>query len=395
MRVATMHIVRAAVVVAAVTAIGMAVAGPVGAAATTARTPSSPGQSCSNPSDAVIVIRVATSSKERVLKVGQGAFPDAIAITPNGKTAYVGNGLIDQLPSATPINGVIPIRVATNSAGRTLLVAAGIKPAGSADAFAFTPDSRTAYVAVGGTYEVDPIRVATSSLGKAISAGGDPGPIIITPNGRTGYVADLGSDTVTPFSTATGRPGKAITVGAELGAQASTAAIAITPNGKTLYVGTNSNAFGEDDAVTPVSTATNRPGKAIRVGQGIDVIAITPNGTTAYVASFNAGTVTPIRLATNTAGRPIGVGTDLGPMAMAITPNGKTAYVGSVATCASAEPPGVVRTRLAAWQWRPRRLSPPPAARPGPGGSSSRSGSPRQHPPSSSTRPRGALGRVA
>ena len=59
---------------------------------------------------------------------------------------------------------------------------------------------------------------------------------------------------------------------------ATTAAIALTPNGKTLYVGTNSNMPGEDDTVTPVSTATNKPGKAIRVGEGIDAIAITPNG---------------------------------------------------------------------------------------------------------------------
>jgi hypothetical protein len=35
--------------------------------------------------------------------------------------------------------------------------------------------------------------------------------------------------------------------------------------------------------VTPVSTATGRPGKAIRVGGGIDAIAITPNGKTAFV----------------------------------------------------------------------------------------------------------------
>jgi hypothetical protein len=153
-------------------------------------------------------------------------------------------------------------------------------------------------------------------------------------------VADVGADTVTPVSIATGRPGRAITVGANLGPEAATAAIALTPNGKTLYVGTNSDVAGQDDTVTPVSTATGRPGKAIRVGNGIDAIVITPNGKTAYAASFNVGTVTPIRVATNTAGKPIGVGTDVGPMTMAVTPNGATVYVANVAGCASPEPPG-------------------------------------------------------
>jgi YVTN family beta-propeller protein len=425
------HVARAGVV-AAVLATGIACTGPVRAAATAAGTVSSrgapavssPGQPCSNPSDSVLAIRVATSTLERVIKVGRGAFPDAIAITPNGKTAYVtlasndevlpvsiaankpgravkvgvfpdalaitpngrtvyvandgsdtvtpistatdkparavkvgvspgvigitpngrtvyvGNGLVEQLPSRTPLNAVVPISTATDSAGRVLLVAAGTKHPGSADAFAFSRDSKTAYVAVAGTDEVDPIRVAGGTLGRAIQAGTDPGPVVITPNGKTAYVADLGSDTVTPVSTATGRPGKAITVGAKLGPQATTAAIALTPNGKTLYVATNSNAAAEDDTVTPVSTATNRPGKAIRVGSGIDAIAITPNGKTAYAASFNAGRVTPIRIATNTAGKPIAVGTDVGPITMAITPNSATVYVADVATCASAEPSG-------------------------------------------------------
>ena len=330
----------AAVVVGAVITTGIACTGPVHAASTAARATSPPGQSCSNPADAVLAIRVATNTPERVIKVGRGAFPDAIATTPNGKTAYVtlasadevlpivtatnrpgravkvgafpdaiaitpngrtvyvgnngsdtvtpistatnkparavkvgvspgvigitpngrtvyvGNGLVQQQPSSTPFNAVVPISTATDSAGRALLVAAKIKPAGSADAFAFTRDVKTAYVAVAGTDEVVPIRVASGTIARAIQAGDDPGPIVITPNGKTAYVADLGSDTVTPISTATGRPGKAITVGAKLGPEATTAAIALTPNGKTLYVGTNSNVPAEDDTVTPVSTAT-------------------------------------------------------------------------------------------------------------------------------------------
>jgi DNA-binding beta-propeller fold protein YncE len=70
--------------------------------------------------------------------------------------------------------------------------------------------------------------------------------------------------------------------------------------------------------VTPITTATNTAGPAIRVGTGPKVIAITPDGKTAYVAQYLAGTVTPITTATNIPGPPIRVGGS--PRAIAITP---------------------------------------------------------------------------
>ena len=70
--------------------------------------------------------------------------------------------------------------------------------------------------------------------------------------------------------------------------------------------------------MTPIRTATNTPGKPIKVGKFPRVIAITPDGRTAYVANQDSGTVTPICTATNTPGKPITVGSD--PVAIAITP---------------------------------------------------------------------------
>jgi YVTN family beta-propeller protein len=70
--------------------------------------------------------------------------------------------------------------------------------------------------------------------------------------------------------------------------------------------------------VTPISTATNRAGKPIKVGLSPGGIAITPDGKTAYVANRISGTITPIATATGTPGTPINVGRV--PGAMAITP---------------------------------------------------------------------------
>ena len=128
----------------------------------------------------------------------------------------------------------------------------------------------------------------------------------------TAYVANLGSRTVIPI--------RGTTAGSPIFTGHSARAIAITPNGKTVYVVDNYTG-----TVTPISTATNTAGPPITTGSGPNTIAITPDGKTAYVPNLDSGTVTPIHTATNTAGPPITTGD--GPYAIAITPDGKTAYV--------------------------------------------------------------------
>ena len=66
----------------------------------------------------------------------------------------------------------------------------------------------------------------------------------------------------------------------------------------------------------PINTATNRPGKAIKVGGSASLIAITPNGTTAYLVVGNS--LVPINTANNQVGRAIKAGTQ--PVAIAFTP---------------------------------------------------------------------------
>jgi DNA-binding beta-propeller fold protein YncE len=54
----------------------------------------------------------------------------------------------------------------------------------------------------------------------------------------------------------------------------------ITPNGKMIYV---VDSAGLAATVTPISTATNTPGKPIKVGSNPYAIVITADGKTAYV----------------------------------------------------------------------------------------------------------------
>jgi YVTN family beta-propeller protein len=228
-----------------------------------------------------------------------GKTPKAVAVTPNGATAYVLN---------YGSSSVTPVNVSTGLAGKAVPV--GSEP----DAIAITPNGATAYVANFGSGTITPITIATGKAGAPIKVGTHPCAIAITPNGKTAYVVTAGSNSVTPVTVATGKAGKAIAVGKNPDA------IAVTPNGATAYVvnaGSNS--------VTPITVATGRAGQAIPAGKDPDAIVVSPNGKTAYVPNGGSGTVTVITVATGKAGPAIPAGKD--PLAVAITPDGTTAYI--------------------------------------------------------------------
>jgi YVTN family beta-propeller protein len=276
----------------------------------------------------VVPIATATNAAGEPIEVsggpGSGRGPGLIAVTPDGKTAYV---VIVGHPGA-----VVPIATATNTPGPPIEI--GNHP----DGIAITPDGKTVYVANINSGTVTPIATATNTAGEPIEVGVRPRAIAVTPDGKTAYVVNQSRPqpspwpsyppdergTVTPIDTATNTPGEPIDVGNE------PFAIAVTPDGKTVYVANTWENTGRlasgQSTVTPIATATNTPGPPIEVGQGPRAIAITADGRTAYVASWQGGTVTPIETATNTAGTPIEVGE--GARAIVITADGETAYVG-------------------------------------------------------------------
>src|ERR1039457_2742343 len=198
----------------------------------------------------VTPIDTATNTKLRTITAG--AKPTAIAITPDGKKAYVANSRGDHV---TPINTV------TNRADKPIEVGAG------PGYIAITPDGKTAYVVNKTSGTVTPIRTATGTALRAIAVAAPrrrayPDAIAITPDGKTAYVAFDGG--VTPISTATNKAGKPIKAGS--------GPIAINPNSKTADV--LNSVYGAPGPVPPIDTATNTALTAITVGINPDAIAI-------------------------------------------------------------------------------------------------------------------------
>jgi DNA-binding beta-propeller fold protein YncE len=268
-----------------------------------------------------------------------------VAIAPNGVDTYVTGAYAE----GTTRGSLSVISTATNAA-----VAQIALPESPVGPIAITPNGKTAYVVA--FQDVIPVDLATDIAGTPIptpiTGGGGDLSIAVTPNGKTAYVptSEFG-----PCTSATTCYGVVLridltndTVGTQIDVpdyvgtwpngyqEALSGGIAVAPGGTMAYVVMNAGGVLAPGWVTPIDTATNTVESQIPAGDSPVLIVITPNGKTAYVnnsSSDNAVTgVTPINLKNNTPKTqiprpacPSGSGSYLGPMV--IVPSGATLYL--------------------------------------------------------------------
>ena len=155
-----------------------------------------------------------------------------------------------------------PINTATNTPGKRIY----LNGLGGDGFIAITPDGKTAYVSTGYPSSVVPVSTTTNTAGKPIELARPDNPgggqIVITPDGKTAYVL-AGTYTVHPIATASNVAGPPIQLKSDCQSKLDSAqeVMAITPDGKTVYVACQG-------AVVPISTASNLPGKPIRITLG-------------------------------------------------------------------------------------------------------------------------------
>jgi YVTN family beta-propeller protein len=224
--------------------------------------------------------------------------PSDVAISPDGKTAYVASGG----------NELIPIDVATNKAGTP--IETGFCPNG----VAVKPDGSRVYVTNLCAGSVSVIDTATGTELTKVTVGSFPAGIAITPDGSRAYVSNSGEKTVTPVDLATNTAGTPIEVGQ------APRGIAVTPDGTRAYV-----AVASLDAVKRITLSSNAVGPAILVAESPQRIATTPDSSRAYVLGGDQP-VTPIDLATDTPGAAIPVENHF-LEDLAITPDGSRAWL--------------------------------------------------------------------
>jgi YVTN family beta-propeller protein len=284
---------------------------------------SSPGGTlvANDADNTVSVVDPTTGTVDGTIPVGDD--PSAVAITPDGQTAYVAD------------SGSNAVSVIDTASGNTVgaPVAAGDDPV----AVGITPDGQTAYVVDAGGGTVTPLSVVTGKAAAPIHLSGPgPGPtdIAIAPDGTTAYVTDGANDEIHVLDLTTATDTGTVPLDAAPGA------VVVSPDGSTVYA-------VADSAIAVIATATDTVSGYISLGSpgtlGVTSLAITPDGSTLYAAvnSDSGGSVVPIPTGTDAPGDWItlpGIAT-----AVAFSPDGTTAYV-TVAVTTDALVPVTVST---------------------------------------------------
>jgi DNA-binding beta-propeller fold protein YncE len=255
----------------------------------------------------IVPINLATNTAGKPIRIPTRSW--TMAFTPDGKTLYVLNPFE---------RSVTPISTATNTALAPIKLTVPKAELGYLSDIAITPNGKTAYVLYGvqggRPYAnwVIPIDLASNTaLGPIeIQTPGLASGLVIAHGGQTVYV--LSTRAVTPIDTATNQAEAAISLPANAGNAYS---IALAPNGKMMYA-------LSPRGVVPIRTASRTVLPMIKVPQiePITELAIAPNGKTIYVGTStrrsrqggltldSGGGVVPISTATNTAGPVINLG---------------------------------------------------------------------------------------
>jgi hypothetical protein len=168
---------------------------------------------------------IVAATRRVVGTVAIRGFPDDMAITPGGGEVYV----------TSDRSRVTAIRTGRLTVIKTITVA-------GAAAVAVAPDGRTAYVTGAvvdtGAGQLTAISTRTNTAAPPITVGPDPANgFAITPDGQWAYIFDL-NDTVVPVNLNTNTAGVPIVSAPQppAGASAGVGGIGFTPAGKLLYV---------------------------------------------------------------------------------------------------------------------------------------------------------------
>jgi YVTN family beta-propeller protein len=220
---------------------------------------------------------------------------------------------------------------------------------GSPLGIAISPDGKSAYV---GNFDgaVSVINTRANVVTDTIPVGSEPRAIVFTPNGEFAYVTDEDQNVVWVIDTSTKSVIGSIPIVATIGNGGTD--IAITPDGGFVYVVNvcGATCFVTRGTVSIIDTQSNTVINTVSVGYFPNGIAITRNGALAYIANqcgddlscASGGSVSVISTVSQAVTQSIPITGQFDSQFITITPNGKFAYVANTCGNAFCSPSGTV-----------------------------------------------------
>lgn len=276
-----------------------------------------------NQLDASVVL-IDTGTRQVVSTLPAPEFPMDVAVSPDGKQAYVvGHGE----------DRVAIVDLEKRRLGESIkLPGTRVRPY----AAAFTPDGSRAYVATesGALYRIDPKRRRVAARIDKPATGWSNGALVITPDGATAYLSSFQGNWVTRFDLATDRLIGTFKVSQPQG-------LALSPDGSRLIAGRfgSPGLPGEAARVVAVDPADGSivgridlrsPAPHVSWTGDIQGLAFTPDGKKLYVAVVDADGIFVVdaRSLAVTGFIPLTAFARVMPNRAVVSPDGATLYVG-------------------------------------------------------------------
>lgn len=257
---------------------------------------------------------------------GTGAYPYAIALSPNGMFAFVTN-LVGNTVSSYRIDAT------TGTVGSTGSSVGSVNPYG----ITMDPLGRFVWVAnysahTVSAYTIDAATGQLTAAGSPVATGSFPYDVAAHPSGNFVYVANEMSNTVSAFSV-NASSGQLTQIGTPV---ANTVyrphALAVDPSGRFVYVAESGGGTVTAFSVDASTGALTKVGYA-NAGSYPDAVVVHPNGRFVYVANQDSGNISVFSINDSTGmptavGSPVAAGT--GVTALAINRAGTHLYAANM-----------------------------------------------------------------
>lgn len=253
------------------------------------------------------LVMVDAETLEIKAKIATGDFPHEVAVSKDGKTAYVAN-----YGAQTPNNSLSIIDLVNRKEIKRVDLGALFRPHGiveSGGKIYFTSEtSRT-------VARYDPVKNKVDWIaGTGQTA---THMLVLTPDGKRIFTANIGSDTVTSINLE-GNPSAQNISQISVGRQPE--AIDISPDGKELWVGQNG-----DGMISIIDPASNKIKGSFKVGEVPIRVKFTPDGKFVLVSDAKAGELIVVDAAARKEIKRVSTGGT--PVGILVEPNGKRAFV--------------------------------------------------------------------